>query len=45
MDTNVDIGPIINEKGFNKIVAQVEDAVAKGAEVLTGNKYDVNILS
>ncbi|MBX8944411.1 MULTISPECIES: NAD-dependent succinate-semialdehyde dehydrogenase [Lysinibacillus] len=42
MDTNVDIGPIINEKGFNKIVAQVEDAVAKGAEVLTGNKYDVN---
>lgn len=42
LNEGTDIGPIINEKGFDKIVAQVNDAVAKGAEVLTGNKFDAD---
>ncbi|SNZ17644.1 succinate semialdehyde dehydrogenase [Terribacillus aidingensis] len=36
---DVDIGPIINKKGFNKIVSQVEDAQKKGAVVCTGGTY------
>lgn len=42
LDEGTDIGPIINEKGFDKVVAQVNDAIEKGAEVLTGNKYVVD---
>lgn len=38
----MDIGPIINEKGYNKIVSQINNAIAHGAEVLTGNKFNVN---
>lgn len=36
--TNVDMGPIIDEKGFNKIASQVNDALAKGAKCLCGGK-------
>src|SRR5699024_8767720 len=39
---DTDIGPIINEAGYEKIAAQITDAVEKGAEVLTGNKYNVD---
>jgi succinate-semialdehyde dehydrogenase/glutarate-semialdehyde dehydrogenase len=42
LDPDTEIGPIINEKGYDKVVAQIEDAVDKGAEVLAGNQYDVN---
>ncbi|WP_432354489.1 NAD-dependent succinate-semialdehyde dehydrogenase [Sporosarcina sp. A2] len=42
LDETTDIGPIINEKGFDKIVAQINDALEKGAEVLIGNKYQVD---
>ena len=42
LDESTDVGPIINEKGFDKIVAQVNDAIEKGAEVLVGNKYEMN---
>lgn len=42
LDEDTDVGPVINENGFNKIVSQVEDAVNKGAEVLCGNEYDAN---
>lgn len=42
LDEGTDIGPIINRKGYEKIIAQVKDAIEKGAEVLTGDKYDVN---
>lgn len=38
----IDIGPIINEKGYNKIVEQIEDAIAKGAEALVGNQFQVD---
>ncbi|MFS0783061.1 NAD-dependent succinate-semialdehyde dehydrogenase [Bacillus sp. 1P06AnD] len=40
LDEDVQIGPIINEKGFHKIVGQINDAVEKGANVLTGGTYD-----
>jgi len=30
------IGPIINKRGFDKIVGQIQDAVDKGAKVLVG---------
>lgn len=39
LDQDTQVGPIINEKGFNKIVEQINDAVEKGAEVLVGNQY------
>lgn len=37
-DDGVSIGPIINEEGLEKVEAHVEDAVQKGATVLTGGK-------
>ncbi|MBS7525555.1 NAD-dependent succinate-semialdehyde dehydrogenase [Fusibacter paucivorans] len=36
--TNVDMGPIIDKQGFDKIVAHVDDALAKGAKCLLGGK-------
>ncbi len=42
LEKDTDVGPIINEKGYDKIVSQVEDAIQKGAEVSIGNKFDAN---
>lgn len=39
---DIDVGPVINKNGFNKVVSQLEDAVNKGAEVLAGNEFDAN---
>ncbi|MFP7495308.1 NAD-dependent succinate-semialdehyde dehydrogenase [Terribacillus saccharophilus] len=36
---DVDIGPIINKKGFDKIASQLEDAKKKGAVVHAGGSY------
>ena len=36
LEEGVEVGPVINKKGFDKIVGQIEDAKAKGAKVLTG---------
>jgi succinate-semialdehyde dehydrogenase/glutarate-semialdehyde dehydrogenase len=36
--TNVDMGPIIDKQGFDKIVAHVDDALAKGAKCPLGGK-------
>jgi len=36
--TNVDMGPIIDKAGFDKIVSHVEDALEKGATCLLGGK-------
>ncbi len=36
--TGVDMGPIINEAGYEKIVSHVEDALAKGARLITGGR-------
>lgn len=35
-DDQVKIGPIINKKGLDKIVEQIDDAVSKGADLLYG---------
>jgi len=37
-DPDTTIGPLINKKGFNKVVELVTDAVQKGASILTGGK-------
>ncbi|TLS38655.1 NAD-dependent succinate-semialdehyde dehydrogenase [Pseudalkalibacillus caeni] len=42
LEEDVQIGPIINEKGYEKVVSQIEEAIEKGAEVLTGNEYNVD---
>ena len=36
MDETTDVGPLINQKGFDKVIEQIEDAKAKGATVLAG---------
>lgn len=36
LEEGVDVGPVINKKGFDKITAQIEDATAKGAKILAG---------
>ncbi|WP_085991603.1 NAD-dependent succinate-semialdehyde dehydrogenase [Oceanobacillus senegalensis] len=38
IDETVDIGPLINQEGFEKVTSHVEDAVSKGASVVTGGK-------
>ncbi len=37
-DENTDIGPLVNQETLNKLETQVNDAVNKGAKVLTGGK-------
>lgn len=36
LDAGTDVGPLINQKGFDKVIEQIEDAKAKGALVLAG---------
>lgn len=36
LDEKVEVGPLINESGLEKVANQVEDAVQKGAQVVTG---------
>jgi succinate-semialdehyde dehydrogenase / glutarate-semialdehyde dehydrogenase len=38
LDDGVAVGPLINQEGRDKVVALVEDAVKKGARLLTGGK-------
>lgn len=38
LDEGVDIGPLINKAGYEKVVKHVEDAVEKGAKVIVGGK-------
>ncbi|NTU27741.1 NAD-dependent succinate-semialdehyde dehydrogenase [Bacillus tequilensis] len=42
LEEGVNVGPIINKKGFEKIISQIDDAVEKGAKVLAGGTYDRN---
>ncbi|ULT58822.1 NAD-dependent succinate-semialdehyde dehydrogenase [Neobacillus drentensis] len=42
LDIDTQVGPIINEKGFNKIVSQINDAIEKGAMVLAGNQFNAD---
>lgn len=36
LEPGVDIGPLIDHKGFNKVRRHVEDALSKGAELVAG---------
>jgi succinate-semialdehyde dehydrogenase/glutarate-semialdehyde dehydrogenase len=38
LETGVQVGPLINEKGLKKVKQHVEDAVTKGAKVIQGGK-------
>ncbi|MFQ5989854.1 MAG: NAD-dependent succinate-semialdehyde dehydrogenase [Candidatus Methylomirabilales bacterium] len=38
LEEDVHVGPLIDEQGFKKVCAHVEDAIAKGARVLTGGQ-------
>ncbi|MBY7144427.1 NAD-dependent succinate-semialdehyde dehydrogenase [Virgibacillus sp. NKC19-3] len=39
LEKDTQVGPVINEKGYDKIVSQINDAIDQGAEVLCGNQY------
>jgi succinate-semialdehyde dehydrogenase/glutarate-semialdehyde dehydrogenase len=36
MDKDVQVGPLINKKGLQKVKEYIQDAIAKGAEIATG---------
>ncbi|ASK64388.1 succinate-semialdehyde dehydrogenase (NADP(+)) [Virgibacillus phasianinus] len=38
VDESVDIGPLINQAGLDKVNHHVQDAITKGATILTGGK-------
>lgn len=38
LDKSVQVGPLINEKGLEKVKAHIADAVEKGASITTGGK-------
>lgn len=38
MSDSTDVGPLVNADGLNRIEEMVQDAVAKGARILTGGK-------
>jgi succinate-semialdehyde dehydrogenase/glutarate-semialdehyde dehydrogenase len=38
LDDGVALGPLVNKEGLDKVVELVEDAVGKGAKILTGGK-------
>jgi succinate-semialdehyde dehydrogenase/glutarate-semialdehyde dehydrogenase len=38
LDEGVNVGPLVNQEGRDKVIELVEDAVAKGGKVLTGGK-------
>lgn len=42
MEEDTEVGPLINEQGFDKVLSQINDAVDKGAEVICGNQHDSN---
>jgi len=39
LDKGVQIGPLINQKGLDKVQAHVQDAVDKGADIQAGGKH------
>lgn len=38
LDKDVQVGPLINEKGLNKVKEHIRDAVEKGAKIITGGQ-------
>ena len=39
LNNGVNIGPVINEKAAERIDSMVQDAIKKGAKIITGGKY------
>ncbi len=37
-DDNTDIGPMVDEQGLNKVKAHLQDALGKGAQIMTGGE-------
>lgn len=42
MEADVNVGPVINRKGFDKIQDQIQDALSKGADAAAGGGYNVD---
>lgn len=42
LEDNIDVGPIINQAGYQKIKSHIEDALDKHAHITTGNTYETN---
>ena len=42
MEADVNVGPVINRKGFDKIQDQIQDALSKGADAAVGGGYNVD---
>lgn len=42
LEENTDVGPVINRSGYEKVHEQVQDAIDKGAELLTGHTYNID---
>jgi succinate-semialdehyde dehydrogenase/glutarate-semialdehyde dehydrogenase len=38
LDESVEIGPLVNERALQKVLAQIEDATQRGAKILCGGK-------
>lgn len=38
LDEDINLGPLVNKEGRDKVIELVDDAVSKGAKVLTGGK-------
>ena len=36
LDPTTEMGPVVNEQQFNKVIAQIKDAESKGATIITG---------
>lgn len=44
LEDNVELGPLINNKALEKVQSHVEDAVKKGAQIISGgSKWDGNL--
>src|SRR5699024_12469983 len=42
LDAKTDVGPLINKKGFDKVVSQIENAKSNGATILAGGTYQAD---
>lgn len=46
LDPSVEMGPVVNEQQFNKVIGQIQDAIGQGATVITGGSgYEKGELS
>ena len=43
LDASTDVGPLINQKGYDKVIEQIEDAKAKGATILAGGEAKADL--